>query len=64
MTILGWFVGDAPHFAAFIEWGLFRGFLWLLADTGASHTTLLDCDIARLGIPASALDPAPAPLLA
>jgi hypothetical protein len=59
LTILGRFVGGAPYFAALIEAGGFRGFLWLLADTGASHTTLLDRDIARIGIPVSALEPAP-----
>jgi hypothetical protein len=41
----------------------FQGLVWLLADTGASRTTLLDRDRRILGIPSEALEPALLPLV-
>lgn len=35
----------------------------MLADTGASRTTLLDRDVWQMGIPAVALDPALLPIV-
>jgi len=35
--------------------------VWLLADTGASRTTLLDRDVRLLSLPSEALAPAPEP---
>ncbi len=58
MIIRGRFIGDAPYFAAHVRSEQFEGMVWLLADTGASRTTLLDRDVRRLGIPSAALEPA------
>jgi hypothetical protein len=63
MIIRGRFVGDAPYFAAHVRVGQFEGVVWLLADTGASRTTLLDRDVSRLGIPPAALEPASLPMI-
>lgn len=37
--------------------------VWLLADTGAARTTLLDRDLRVLSIPLDALEPAPVPII-
>ena len=55
MIIRGRFTGDAPYFAVYFRSPYFRGQVWLLADTGASYTTLLDRDVKLLNIPAEAL---------
>lgn len=63
MIIRGRFIGDAPYFAIHLESVHFHGFVWMLADTGASRTTLLDRDVNLLGIPREALEPATLPLV-
>lgn len=63
MIIRGRFIGDAPYFAAHLRSAHFQGLVWLLADTGASRTTLLDRDRRLLGIPAEALEPALLPIV-
>jgi len=61
MMIRGRFIGDAPYFAVHIQSVHFHGLVWLLADTGASRTTILDRDVRLLGIAAEALEPAGLP---
>ena len=61
MIIQGYFIGDAPYFPVRLGWREFEGMVWLLADTGASRTTLLDRDVSLLGLPSEALAPAPLP---
>jgi hypothetical protein len=61
MIIQGYFVGDAPYFPVHLRHEEFEGLVWLLADTGASRTTLLDRDVGLLGLPSEALAPAPLP---
>lgn len=63
MIIRGRFIGSAPYFAAQLRSAQFQGLVWLLADTGASRTTLMDRDVRRLGIAAAALTPAPVPVV-
>jgi len=63
MIIRGRFIGDAPYFAVHLRSGYFQGLVWLLADTGASRTTILDRDVKLLGIPAEALEPALLPIV-
>lgn len=63
MIIRGRFIGDAPYFAVHIRSVHFHGLVWLLADTGASRTTILDRDVRLLGIPAEALEPAALPIV-
>ena len=63
MIIPGRFIGDAPYFAARLRSSHFQGMVWLLADTGASRTTLLDRDVALLGIPAKALEATSLPVV-
>ena len=57
MIIRGRFTKDAPYFAVYLRSPYFRGQVWLLADTGASHTALLDRDLRFLDVPAEALEP-------
>lgn len=63
MTIRGRFIGDAPYVVANLRLQQIQGFVWLLADTGATRTTLLDRDFRILDIPREALAPAPTPLV-
>lgn len=63
MIIQGRFIGNAPYFAAHLQSTLFQGFIQLLADTGASRTTLLDRDVRLLGISIDALEPALLPVV-
>jgi len=63
MIIRGRFIGDAPYFAVHLRSAYFQGLVWLLADTGASRTTILDRDAKLLGIPAEALEPASLPIV-
>ena len=63
MIIRGRFIGDAPYFAVHIRSVHFHGLVWLLVDTGASRTTILDRDVRLLGIPAEALEPAALPIV-
>jgi len=63
MIIRGRFIGDAPYFPAHLRSAYFQGFVWLLADTGASRTTLLDRDVRLLGIKAENLEPALLPIV-
>ena len=58
MIIPGRFIGNAPYFGVHLRSTHFRGQVRLLADTGASHTILLDRDAKLLNIPAAALEPA------
>lgn len=57
MIIRGRFIGNAPYFGVHLRSAHFRGQVRLLADTGASHTALLDRDLRLLDIPAEALEP-------
>jgi hypothetical protein len=63
VIIRGRFVADVPYFAAHLRSSHFQGLAWLLADTGASHTTLLDRDVKLLCIPAEALEPCLLPIV-
>lgn len=63
MIIRGRFIGDAPYFAAHLRSAHFHGLVWLLADTGASRTTLLDRDVKVLAIPTKTLEPALLPIV-
>lgn len=63
MIIKGRFIGDAPYFAVHLRSTHFQGLVWLLADTGASRTTLLDRDARLLGIPTESLEPALMPII-
>jgi hypothetical protein len=63
MIIRGRFIGDAPYFAVHLRSPLFQGMVQLLADTGASRTTILDRDARILGISAEALEPAILPIV-
>ena len=63
MIIRGRFIGDAPYFAVHLRSAYFQGLVWLLADTGASRTTILDRDVKILGIPAEVLEPALLPIV-
>lgn len=63
MIIRGRFVGDAPYLAAHLRSKQFHGLIWLLADTGASRTTLLDRDVRLLGISTGALVPSLLPIV-
>jgi hypothetical protein len=63
MIIRGRFIGDAPYFAVHLRSAYFQGLVWLLADTGASRTIILDRDVKLLGIPAEALEPALLPIV-
>ncbi len=58
MIIQGYFIGDAPYFPVHLRHEEFEGAVWLLADTGASRTTLLDRDVGLWGLPSEALAPA------
>lgn len=51
MIIRGHFVADVPYFTVHLQSPWFEGTTWLLADTGAARTTLLDREIKHLGIP-------------
>ena len=57
MIIRGRFIGDAPYFALHLRAEHFQGLVWMLADTGASRTLLLDRDVRSLGIPPMVLEP-------
>jgi hypothetical protein len=57
LIVRGRFIGDAPHFAVHLRGPDFEGMVWMLADTGASRTILLDCDVRSLRIPARSLEP-------
>jgi hypothetical protein len=63
MIIRGRFIGDAPYFAVHLRSAYFQGLVWLLVDTGASRTTILDRDVKLLGIPAGTLEPALLPIV-
>jgi len=63
VIIQGRFIGDSPYFPIHLRSEHFQGLVWLLADTEASRTTLLDRDVRLLGIPATALEPASVPLV-
>lgn len=63
MIIRGRFIGDAPYLAVHIQSGQVEGTVWLLADTGASRTTLLDRDLMLLDVPREALEPAQLPIV-
>ncbi len=63
MIVRGRFIGDAPYFAVHLRSTNFEGMVWLLADTGASRTTLLDRDARLLGIPTESLEPALMPIV-
>ena len=63
MIIQGRFISDAPFFAAYLRSLKFEGFVWLLADTGSSRTTLLDRDVKLLKILSSEMVPASLPIV-
>lgn len=57
MIVRGRFIGDAPYFALHLRAPDFEGMVWMLADTGASRTILVDRDVRSLRIPAGSLEP-------
>jgi len=57
VIIRGRFIGGAPYFALYLRSAHFQGQVWMLADTGASRTLLLDRDLRSLNIPTIALEP-------
>ena len=61
MIIQGYFIGDAPYVPVRLGPGECAGMVRLLADTGASRTTLLDRDVRLLGLSSGLLAPAPLP---
>ena len=63
MIIPGRFIGDAPYFAVHLGSAHFQGMVWMLADTGASRTILLDRDVKSLAIPTVELQPSPLPVV-
>ena len=63
MIIQGYFIGDTPYFPVRLGRGAFEGMVWLLADTGASRTTLLDRDVRLLSLPSEVLELAPLPIV-
>jgi hypothetical protein len=63
VIVRGRFIGDAPYFAAYLRSAHFQGLVWILADTGASRTTLLDRDAKLLNVPTEALEPALLPIV-
>ena len=63
MIIRGRFIGDAPYFTVRLRSAHFQGLVRLLADTGASRTTLLDRDVRLLGIQDEILEPALLPIV-
>jgi len=63
MIVRGRFIGDVPYFGVHLRSAYFQGLVWLLVDTGASRTTILDRDVRLLGIPAEALEPALLPIV-
>jgi len=63
VIIRGHFIGDAPYFSAYLKTIHFKGFIWFLADTGASRTTLVDRDVRLLKIPQKILEPSPVPIV-
>lgn len=63
MIIRGRFIGDAPYLAVHLRAAHFHGLIWLLVDTGASRTTLLDRDVKLLRIPPESLNPALLPIV-
>ena len=63
MIIRGRFIGDSPYFTVHLRSAYFQGLVWLLVDTGASRTTILDRDVKLLGILAEALEPALLPIV-
>jgi hypothetical protein len=63
VIIQGRFIGDAPYFSANLRSVNFEGFVWLMADTGSSRTTLLDRDVKLLKIPSSEMIPASLPIV-
>ena len=63
MIIRGRFIGDAPYFTVHLRSANFQGLVWLLTDTGASRTTLLDRDMRLLGIQPEILEPALLPIV-
>lgn len=63
MIIRGRFIGDAPYLAIHLRSEHFQGLVWLLEDTGASRTTLLDRDVKVLGISTEILVPALLPIV-
>jgi hypothetical protein len=56
LIIAGRFIDDAPYFPATLVYGEHQGVIWLLADVGASHTTILGRDLEYLDIPFSKLE--------
>jgi hypothetical protein len=63
VIIPGRFIGDAPYFSVRVRLAQLERGIWLLADTGAARTTLLDRDVGQLGIPATLLEPASLPVV-
>jgi len=56
-------IGEAPYVAVHLRSVHFGGLAWMLVDTGASRTTLLDRDVAFLSIPPAALEPTMLPIV-
>ena len=63
MIIRGRFIGDAPYFSVYLKSTRFEGIIRMLADTGASRSTLLDRDVKLLGIEDKYLEPSSFPIV-
>ena len=63
MTVRGLVRDGAPYFHVWIRTASVRGAVWLLADTGAPRTTLLETGAESLHIPPDNLEPAPSPMV-
>jgi len=63
VTVRGLLRGGAPYFLVWVRTASIRGAVWLLADTGAPRTTLLDTGAKSLHIPPADLEPAPSPMV-
>ena len=63
MIIHGLFIADAPYFLVTLKSKWFEEKVWLLADTGAARTTILDLDLQQLDPKKVILEPAPTPLI-
>jgi hypothetical protein len=57
VIVRGHFHGDAPYFNAQLLYTGFRGYVWFLADTGATRTLLSAFDAKMLGVRAEHLEP-------
>jgi hypothetical protein len=63
VIVRGRFIGGAPYVSTHLRTAYFHGLVWLLIDTGASRTTLLDRDVKLMAVPGAALVPSVQPIV-